>query len=324
MARAGRKTQIWGVTRVVASVVMLAILLPRAARLLNPLWKPTTFLWLTGAIVVTLVGVMLATLRWHRVLAALDVRTRVRPLLSNYLAGLFVSNFLPTTIGGDVLRVTRLSQLISERPRSFASVVLERLTGWVVLPVISLVTLLINPGLLRPPIDEASRIVILISLTTLGGLGLILFGASSPAVGRRLESKDGWLRFLNAVHLGLARFRRQPGAAFEVLVVGFAYQIAVVLAAFFAAKALGLPIGWTAVLAFMPAVAIVQVLPFPTIGGLGVREGAFVLFLHPLGVSTDQAITLGLIVYGINLFASLLGAPAFAVGSRPAQAAAAA
>ena len=326
MARAGRKTQIWGVVRVVASVVMLAVLLPRAARLLNPLWKPTTFLWLAGAIVVTLVGIVLATLRWHRVLIALDVRTRVRPLLSNYLAGLFVSNFLPTTIGGDVLRVTRLSQLTSERPRSFASVVLERLTGWVVLPVISLVTLIINPGLLRPPIDEASRIVILISLTTLGGLGLILFGASSPAVGRRLESKDGWLRFLNAVHLGLARFRRQPGAAFEVLIVGFAYQIAVVLAAFFAAKALGLPIGWTAVLAFMPAVAIVQVLPFPTIGGLGVREGAFVLFLHPLGVSTDQAIALGLIVYGINLFASLLGAPAFAVGSRsaPAQATASA
>lgn len=315
------KTRVWGVVRVVASVVMLAVLVPRAARLLEPLWKPSTFLWLAGAVAVTLVGVVLATLRWHRVLVALDVPTKVRPLLSNYLAGLFVSNFLPTTIGGDVLRVTRLSALTNERPRSFASVVLERLTGWVVLPVISLVALVINPGLLRPPIDDASRLVILISLTTLGGLGLILFGASSPAVGRRLESKDGWLRFLNAVHLGLARFRRHPGAALEVLIVGFAYQFAVVVAAFFAAKALGLPISWTAVLAFMPAVAIVQVLPFPTIGGLGVREGAFVLFLHPLGVSTDQAITLGLIVYGINLFASLLGAPAFAVGSRTARAA---
>ena len=306
--------------RLIASVAMLAILVPRAARLLHPLWRPATFAWLAAAIAVTLLGVVLATLRWHRVLAALDVRARVGPLLSNYLAGLFVSNFLPTTIGGDVLRVTRLSALTSERPRSFASVVLERLTGWVVLPVISLVTLLINPGLLRPPIDEASRLVVAISCMTLAGLGLIMFMASSEAVGRRLAAQEGWLRFLNAVHLGLARFRRQPGAAAEVLIVGFAYQLAVVLAAFLAAKALGLPIGWTAVLAFMPAVAIVQVLPFPTIGGLGVREGAFVLFLHPLGVSTDQAITLGLIVYGINLIASLFGAPAFAVGIRPAQA----
>ena len=308
--------------RLVASVVMLAVLVPRAARLLNPLWRPATFVWLASAVAVTLGGVLLATLRWQRVLAALDVRARVRPLLSNYLAGLFVSNFLPTTIGGDILRVTRLSAMSGERPRSFASVVLERLTGWVVLPVISLVTLLINPGLLRPPISEASRLVIVISLVTLGLLGVILFGASSEVVGRKLAARDGWMRFLGAVHLGLARFRRRPGAALEVLVVGFAYQLAVVFAAFLAAKSLGLPVSWTAVLAFMPAVAIVQVLPFPTIGGLGVREGAFVLFLHPLGVSVDQAITLGLLVYAINLLASLLGAPAFAVGTRPATTAA--
>ena len=303
---------------------MLAVLVPRAARLVAPLWHPSTFLWLAAAIAVTLIGVVLATLRWQRVLAALELPVRVSTLLSNYLAGLFVSNFLPTTIGGDVLRVTRLSALNGERPRSFASVVLERLTGWVVLPVISLLTLLINPGLLRPPVDHASRVAIAISLTTLTLLGLILFGASSDAVGRRVAAKEGWLRFLGAVHLGLARFRRTPGAALEVLVVGFAYQLAVVLSAFLAAKALGLGVSWTAILAFMPAVAIVQVLPFPTIGGLGVREGAFVLFLHPLGVTTDQAITLGLIVYGINLLASLLGAPAFAVGARVPHSAASA
>ena len=75
--------------------------------------------------------------------------------------------------------------------------------------------------------------------------------------------------------------------------------------------------------AFFPAVAILQVLPFPTIGGLGVREGALVLFLGPLGVSQAQAIALGLLVYGVNLAVSLLGAPAFAVGRRRMGAAAA-
>ena len=69
------------------------------------------------------------------------------------------------------------------------------------------------------------------------------------------------------------------------------------------------------VLAFMPAVAIAQVLPI-SLGGLGVREGAFVMFLGPLGVAAGQAVALGLLVYGLNLAASLLGAPAFAVGGR--------
>jgi glycosyltransferase 2 family protein len=79
------------------------------------------------------------------------------------------------------------------------------------------------------------------------------------------------------------------------------------------------PAGLTALLAFFPAVAIAQVLPIG-ISGLGVREGAFVLFLGPLGVAAQDAIALGLLLYLLNLGVSLLGAPAFAVGGRlPAQ-----
>jgi hypothetical protein len=54
-----------------------------------------------------------------------------------------------------------------------------------------------------------------------------------------------------------------------------------------------------------------------------VREGAFVLFLTPLGVPTQQAIALGLLLYLLNVAVSLLGAPAFAVGGRGARTAAA-
>ena len=71
----------------------------------------------------------------------------------------------------------------------------------------------------------------------------------------------------------------------------------------------------TAALAFVPAVAIVQVMPL-SIGGLGFREGAFALFLGPLGVPSTRAIALGLLIYVINLTVSLAGAPAFALGGR--------
>ena len=86
-----------------------------------------------------------------------------------------------------------------------------------------------------------------------------------------------------------------------------------------AGHALGLHVGWTAMLAFVPVVAILQVLPI-TVSGLGVREGALVLFLGPLGVSTSSAIALGLLLYLMNLVVSLLGAPAFAWGGRSRRA----
>src|SRR5690242_10708318 len=83
----------------------------------------TAFEWLAAALVVWLAGVILSALRWQRVLAALDQRAPLRPLVSHYLASLFVSNFLPSTVGGDVLRVTRLSATNGDTPRTFASVV---------------------------------------------------------------------------------------------------------------------------------------------------------------------------------------------------------
>ncbi len=305
--------------RITATIGMLVVLVSRVDMdTWVPDWDLDHVTWLVTAMVITLLGICLASLRWQRVLAALDLSVRAPRLFSTYLAALFISNFLPTTIGGDVLRVTRISSDNGETPKTFASVVLERLTGWAVLPLLTLVALAINPTLLHLPGGARPiRIALTVSLATLVLLGLVLAAAGHPSIGGRLASNAGWRRFTGAIHLGVDRFRRHPGVAFEVFAAGLGYQLAVVAAAFAAGRAMGLSVGWTAFMAFMPVVAIVQVLPFPTIGGLGLREGALVLFLAPLGVSESHAIALGLMVYGINLVVSLLGAPAFAIGRRP-------
>jgi glycosyltransferase 2 family protein len=305
------------VLRVLASATMLAVLLPQVQlSSLLPRWDPRAVLWLSLALGVTMLGLVLSTLRWRAVLVVLGLRAKVRTLLSHYLAGQFVGNFLPSTIGGDVLRVTRLSATNGERPGTFASVVLERLTGWLVLPLLILAAMAINPTL--ADLGAASAVAFALAISTLVLLVAVLVAVTSPRIGGRLAGSGGWRRFAGAVHLGLARLREHPAAAAGVLATGLAYQLVLVLAAYFAALALGLDVGPTAILAFMPAVAIAQVMPI-SLGGLGVREGAFVLFLHPLGVSTEQAITLGLLVYGLNLTVSLLGAPAFAAGGRRAE-----
>src|SRR5437588_7428704 len=164
---------------------------------------------------------------------------------------------------------------------------------------------------------------VFLSLAAFGGLAVVLVAGMSPRLGGGLAHNGGLTRFIGAVHLGMERFRKEPLAVLAVLGVSFAYQLTLVVAAWMLGHALGINIGITVLLAFMPAVAMAQVLPI-SIGGLGLREGALVLFLHPLGVSIEHAVAFGLLIYGINLAVSLLGAPAFAVGSgrRPVQAAA--
>ncbi len=306
--------------RIVATLAMVAWLSQHAhlSQLHTPPWRPTTLLWLSAALVVSFIGVLLSALRWQRVLATLDLAASTPTLVRHYLAGQFVGNFLPTTIGGDVLRVSRLAASNGETPRTVASVVLERLTGWLILPLLTLFALMMNPGLRRVAPGPAATAMWL-AVATLVALGVLLVLAASPWFGNRLSSTDGWRRFTGAIHLGLDRVRHQPVLAFEVLTVGFAYQLAVMLAAFLSAKALSLSVGWTAILAFFPVVAIVQVLPL-TVGGLGTREAALIFFLHPLGVAQADAFALGLLVYLVTLGVSLLGAPAFAFGSRRVRA----
>jgi glycosyltransferase 2 family protein len=302
--------------RTVATLVMLGFLLPRVhLNAVIPEWDLHTGLWLAAAVAVTAAGIVASAIRWQAVLVGLGRHCRARTLLHHYLAGLFVGNFLPSTIGGDVLRVRRLGAQTGDSAEAFASVVLERLSGMVVLPVITLTALAFNPGLRA--LGTASLVAALVSILTLLFLGVLLFGVSHPRVGRRVVGTTGWQQFAGAVHLGAARFRRHPRATAGVIVSALAYQLIVVMAALLAARALNIHnVGITAVLAFVPAVSIVQVIPI-SLGGLGVREGAFVLFLHPLDVTTGRAVALGLLIYGLNLLVSLLGAPSFAMGHRP-------
>jgi len=302
--------------RVVASGAMLALLLPRIhLASLFPSRQLSTLGWLAGGLAVYTLAVFLSTVRWAQVLHALEIPSDLPPLISHTLAGMFVSNFLPSTVGGDVLRVTRLSAANGERPTSVASVVVERLTGFLVLPFIALAALLGNPTLLD--LGQASRLSVTVALATLAALVVIVVLVSSPRVGERFAGRS-WLGFVAAVHLGLARLRRDPGAAVGVLVSAFAYQLAMVAGAWMAGHAMGIQVGWSAMMAFIPIVAIAQVLPI-SVSGLGLREGALVLLLVPLGVSSGQAVAFGLLLYGMNMVVSLLGAPAFAVGPRPAR-----
>ncbi len=304
--------------RIAISVGMIAALLWQAPDVdfaeLVPEPSSSTFIWLGIAGALTLAGMVLATVRWKQVLTALELPTEMRRLFSLTMAGQFVSNVLPTTIGGDVLRVSRLSKDTGRSPDTFASVVLERVTGWLVLPVITLIGLAVNPGLRE--LGTATLVATGLAVATLSLLAGTLFAVSSDRFGTRFAVREGWRRFAGAIHLGLVRMRAHPRSAVSVLLAGFAYQFVLVLSAVAAARALGLqPAGLTALLAFFPAVLIVQVLPIG-ISGLGIREGAFVLFLGPLGVATEDAIALGILLYLLNLIVSLLGAPAFAVGSR--------
>jgi uncharacterized membrane protein YbhN (UPF0104 family) len=126
---AGRQT----VVRVLGTLIALALLVYLlsqqgwqeilAAIHQIPLWR------LALSMVLMFVSRFAVAARWHVLLRAADAKISFRQSLRITFAGLFATNFLPTTIGGDVIRLAGAIQYKLDAATSAASLVVDRLVG---------------------------------------------------------------------------------------------------------------------------------------------------------------------------------------------------
>lgn len=264
------------------------------------------------AVVTAFVGIVLSAWRWQLVLRLFDARVRLRTLTAHYLAGQFVSNVLPSTVGGDIVRIARCGKTIDSNTNAFGSVVLERLTGMIALPMLVILGFVIRPSLLQ--VNHA-WLALFTAAATLGVLALILVAAGHPSLAGRFASNENWTRFIGAVFQGVDRARHDRAQMLRVLGAALVYQLSILTAYAVIFRALGVTLPIAAAFAFIPAVSMLQVIPL-SFGGLGVREGALVWFRYGLGVTAGAAATAGLLWYASLFVVSLVGAPIFAMGQR--------
>ena len=80
----------------------------------------------------------ISSVRWKSLLLESNNKVSVWYLTSLYFIGSFFNNFMPTSIGGDVYKIFRLSKKLGDSSRGFSSTFMERFTGVVVLGFISI------------------------------------------------------------------------------------------------------------------------------------------------------------------------------------------
>ena len=84
----------------------------------------------------------ISAVKWHALSAALGMRASLGRLFALYLVGRFFSNFLPTSVGGDIVRAYELGKSEGQLSRSVASIFVERFTGLTTLLVLAITALL--------------------------------------------------------------------------------------------------------------------------------------------------------------------------------------
>jgi len=134
--------------------------------------------------------------------------------------------------------------------------------------------------------------------------GLCLLGGDCPGFlngqGRPTMSSGGLLSDL-LCPIDQTCFSSAPPAAYPLFFHLFQLGLQGLIAA-----AVGLSIPFWYLLLFIPVVQILSTLPI-SFGGLGLREGGYIIFLTLWGIERDQALAFGLVWSAIVLGANLCG-----------------
>jgi uncharacterized membrane protein YbhN (UPF0104 family) len=261
-------------------------------------------------------GFVLNCWRWQILLRRAGIREGLGGLVATYFIGLFFSLFLPTSAGGDAVRVYQVARRRGRLAQAFMATMQERLLGLGAALLIGLIATVYYLPRLPPSLQLWA---VLLQLAGTVGIGVLLYPAALVGiiawtwsfVGRhpalqRLASRPLVARLTGASTL-ISQIKPLPFLQM-VLVVGLAL-IGVVLACGMyevIGQSLQVPAGFTVFCLVVPLVWIVRMLPI-SLNGVGVGEGAFVFLMGLFSVPADRALALALAIFGLQTGMALVG-----------------
>ena len=291
-----------------ATIVLLLLLFRgfdwgafRALYLRLPLW------FYAGSLAAIVTGPVLYAWRWRVLLVCGGIHLPFAHVLQQYLVGIFVNNFLPSTIGGDAAKAFYVGRQHGYTAVT-TSLILDRVLG------VGLLSLLAAAALWAERHADPAYVTVRLVLSGIAGSFVVAMAVALAGAGslrRRLERAGGRTAGL-APHLqrfsaDLARAVRSPAvwlqsaatiAAYFVLMT-FVYQGFIALQS-------GQAPGFVAVMMAVASAAVLTNIPI-TVNGLGLREQLHVLLLTPLGVPKEAAVAISLLLFGHVLLVSVAG-----------------
>jgi hypothetical protein len=260
--------------------------------------------WWWAAFGLLLLGLTGSARRWQIYGKELGFDRSWPQYCTYYFVGMYFNLVLPTSVGGDVLRVVYLNGHAGRKWPAFVSVLLERLNGLAVLIAFACVGLLFCPfalpwWILTGVLGSAAG-----ALLALVALRLVQRSPRLSAVRR------GQMQLVEDLLFSARLWLRTA-------VLSILTQAAGILVVACLALSIGLDIPFAYVCVFTPMLTLLMLLPI-SVGGTGVREGGMILFLAPLGIDSASALALAFLLFAVGAAVSLIGGGLYLLGAVPA------
>jgi uncharacterized membrane protein YbhN (UPF0104 family) len=249
--------------------------------------------WLIALAILYYLQLLVAALRFREFLEVMGAPVALPRTIDASFIGYFFSQTFISFVGGDAMRVYRISQYGIPLASAAKAVVLDRASGFagqVLLIVLAL------PFALPLMQDSAMRLslLLLVAFALAGAIAVILV-SKLPQGLRRLKALDAIGDVSGRV---LKRIGTPKGAA-----AFFGYSVVInllnILLFFAIARALNVALELYHCLILLPPVFFMSMLPI-SISGWGVREGAAILALGLVGIPATQALAVS-VTFGLGL-----------------------
>ena len=241
--------------------------------------------------------------RWQEVLKCHGLKQSLWQGARLYLVGYFFNNFLPTAIGGDMVRGYESGRRLGSLAKVYTSILMERLLGLLACLTLALFFLpWVNPP--RP----LCLMVLGLNLLAWLGMALVLWSKTHALVDtllKRLPSKIS--QKLTRITGSLAEYRGHIPRLGLGFLAALAYQAGLIWVAWLGGFLAGFTwISLADYLVFVPLIWVVSLLPI-TFNALGVREISFAYFFSLLGGEPEQGVLVSLVLFVTILLTSLSG-----------------
>ena len=316
-AASSTKTRVLIVVRIVVSVVLLALLFSRMdVGALAASARQASIPWLLVALAIYFAHVLASTWRWRVLLDAQNVHVPRTLLLSSYLVAIFFNNFLPSNIGGDVIRISDTAARTRSKTLATTIILVDRGLGVLGLVLVSAVSATIVGHLQGHVPSPIWPVWLWVAFAV--AIAAAIFMVWAPSMfGRLLRPltafNHGWVSArIEKLTKALERFRDRPGALAECFIGALCVQALLIIYHLAVVHALNIPIGVWDLAVIVPLSFVVQMVPV-SLNGFGVREATFSLYFTRLGLPMQSGVLVSLGATVVMMIFSLSGAAVYLV-----------
>lgn len=242
---------------------------------------------------------MMAVTKWRLMVNLADAELNWTQAARCYFAGLFGNLFLPSLVGGDVIRAGLGLKLGRSRAGVLLGSFLDRLLDVAAMAIVAGIGALLVPGALN---DKSRRIFwYVITALALAGAGAV---AALWLLARRGVPFKVRRKLVKLRRAGRSMARR-PQYVLLALSLGLTIQMTFITMMAVLAAACGLHLEYRVWIFAFPLAKLSALTP-ATLGGIGVREAALGALLKPFGVTFASGVAIGLMWETIVVAGGLL------------------